>query len=363
MSQAWYFAALAGWMIAAADFGRRRSLVRIILVAITVAGSVWCAVGVITIVMDANGFWLWLYELPRNKLAGYPFATFNHHSVVAAQLNLIWPILFAFFLYFRDEDRRQASIASVWTIVTAVGLIMFFVALVVNVSKAGLLLGIPGLVGMYFVRRRYFNYEEKLIDEEETYPGWDPIRKPLGPRVIKFAIIGSIIGAICLVLILGNWEMLKTRWLAFLVEGGETFESNSRWAGWATAFSLLIESNFLGFGPGSWMYVFPTFAEDEYLKTFYLWLQYAHNDYLQFMVEWGVLGLIAWCVVLFGALVAGIGKLRDHMHRDFSLKTACVLGMTTALSLTLLHASFDFPFQFPAVQLSALLYASFLWSR
>jgi O-antigen ligase len=97
----------------------------------------------------------------------------------------------------------------------------------------------------------------------------------------------------------------------------------------------------LGWGLGTFITVYPQF------RSFYtnLFVNAAHNDYLQVLVETGLLGFAAilWFVI---ALYRGGLRNLDSWNRDWSrtLGLAAVIGCTGIL----VHSAFDFNLQIPA---------------
>jgi O-antigen ligase len=97
----------------------------------------------------------------------------------------------------------------------------------------------------------------------------------------------------------------------------------------------------LGWGLGTFPVAYPQF------RTFYttFFINDAHNDYLQFLVESGAVGFAAviWFVVAFYR--SALKKLRDWPEDISSAVTlACLLGCTGIL----VHSFVDFNLQIPA---------------
>ncbi len=109
-----------------------------------------------------------------------------------------------------------------------------------------------------------------------------------------------------------------------------------------------------GSGLGSFPGVFPRYSES---GTFYAYT-HAHNDYMEFVAETGLVGasLLALLVAtsLFAALRAQYLR-RDPVMRGISF--AALMGMTAML----VHATADFNFQIPANALMFLQLVAFAW--
>lgn len=106
-------------------------------------------------------------------------------------------------------------------------------------------------------------------------------------------------------------------------------------------FRMFLKRPILGWGLGSFPIVYPQF------RTFYtnFFVNEAHNDYLQLLVEMGLLGFAAmvWFVV---TLYTRAAKKIAHWPSDVggALTLACVLGFSGIL----VHSAVDFNLQIPA---------------
>jgi O-antigen ligase len=113
----------------------------------------------------------------------------------------------------------------------------------------------------------------------------------------------------------------------------------------------------LGSGLGSYAWVFPRFQSPEVGRWL---LDLAHSDYLQILMETGVLGLAAMmlALALTGRRVLQlIRAARGTWSSADRMAVACGLGLLA----TLLHAWVDYPFRIPAnAMLAAFLLGVFL---
>jgi len=104
---------------------------------------------------------------------------------------------------------------------------------------------------------------------------------------------------------------------------------------------MFLKRPVLGWGLGTFPVVYPQF------RTFYtnFFVNQAHNDYLQLLVEMGLLGFatMLWFVVtLYSRAIKKIGNWTSEMSGAVAL--ACLLG----LSGILVHSAVDFNLQIPA---------------
>lgn len=97
----------------------------------------------------------------------------------------------------------------------------------------------------------------------------------------------------------------------------------------------------LGWGAGTFAHVFPQF------RSFYVttYVNEAHNDFLQTLVETGVFGLAAFLSFAVGVLTTGFANLRRVRLTENSVLR---LAATTGFLGLLVHGFFDFNLQIPA---------------
>ena len=104
---------------------------------------------------------------------------------------------------------------------------------------------------------------------------------------------------------------------------------------------MFLQKPVMGWGLGSFPIVYPQF------RTFYtnFFVNEAHDDYLQLLVEMGLLGfaIMVWFVVtLFRTTIKKIGNWTGDMSGAMAL--ACLLGVSGIL----VHSAVDFNLQIPA---------------
>ena len=150
-------------------------------------------------------------------------------------------------------------------------------------------------------------------------------------RCLSLLVITPLVS---LVVGLGVWmvsPMVQERVAAALA-------GNVRLALWRDTLLMIREQPWLGWGPYSFRWVYPHFWHN---MTSYLDPQFAHNDYLQLLAEYGVVGL----VILVGAVLAGAIHLLRWVRRSDSTREACLIaGALGALAASAAHACFDYNF-------------------
>lgn len=107
------------------------------------------------------------------------------------------------------------------------------------------------------------------------------------------------------------------------------------------AIPLLLERPWAGQGAGSFEAVFPRFPD----HTIPLHFDHAHNDYLQFGVEFGVLGSLP--LALFAALALW-HALRALWRRESAYRSGVGFGAAMGIVALAVHSATDFNLQIPA---------------
>jgi O-antigen ligase len=127
---------------------------------------------------------------------------------------------------------------------------------------------------------------------------------------------------------------------------------------------MIPQAGLLGFGPGAWPRSYPHFTDDALLRTYYLQMQFAYNDYLQVLVEWGVLGTMAWAVLFAGGIWGGVYRLRRYRSKGGRIgeKEGMIAGALGGLLGVLICAWWYPPLQVPSVQLYVAVLLGILWS-
>ncbi|MBC8010411.1 MAG: O-antigen ligase family protein, partial [Burkholderiales bacterium] len=119
--------------------------------------------------------------------------------------------------------------------------------------------------------------------------------------------------------------------------------------GWRAALSAIAERPLTGHGPANWMGAASRHTDDPFVRTFYQFLQFTHQDPLQTAVEWGVPAALAFWTLLLGGLVSVV---RLRIRPPLALAAAC------ALAALLLQSQLDFPLQIPALVFHAVVLAA-----
>jgi O-antigen ligase len=164
--------------------------------------------------------------------------------------------------------------------------------------------------------------------------------------VIMLAVVSIAIGAF-----VANNRASHERFSKTLVNG--TNDTRVVLAG--AAVKMWQENVVWGVGPGHYDYRFRQFRPE----GLQLRPQYAHNDYLNLLADWGAVGF-ALAVAVFAALYINLFRTwrfvkpgQDDMGTRKSNKAALVLGAGLGLFSLLIHEAVEFNLQIPALALVA----------
>lgn len=104
---------------------------------------------------------------------------------------------------------------------------------------------------------------------------------------------------------------------------------------WKDTIEMVKDRPVFGHGPGSYRWVYPPYKS----WGAHRWLDYAHNEFLQLMADYGLVGFGLLCLALLALLI----RLLVHFHRMERGRDACLTaGFLAAVSAGLTHAFFDF---------------------
>jgi hypothetical protein len=316
-------------------------------------------------------------------ITGYFFATFFEDSIGASFISMIWPLAFGGLLgrigLPRAMNAREVRLAAVWA-----GLLVISLA------------GLPVEGSLFAIVNSLFL--------GALFLGWILWRLPLRD-VRRLSVRSGLVFVVCLcvmvgaVVAAGKAPVLKSRLQSArlllhtqapgerqassppvkkdfrmradgLIESsgtdvqGHGFFSGPRAKVAAICMRMVPHAGLLGFGPGTWSQTYPLFTDDALLRTFYLQMQFANQDYLQTLVEWGIFGSIAWAVIIGGAIRGGWYRLRRFRLTGgaIGVEEGMVAGALVSVVGVGLHALVDFPLQVPSIQLYVAVLLGLLWS-
>lgn len=117
---------------------------------------------------------------------------------------------------------------------------------------------------------------------------------------------------------------------------------------------LADDYRWLGSGGGTYYIAFPKYRSPDLTMTF----DYTHNDYVQFMVETGLIGTaLVGLLVLWTFIIA----LRTQYVRRDALSRGVAFGVTMGIISLMIHSWVDFNLQIPANALTFVTLLALGW--
>ncbi len=353
--------ALAASALALIDLACSRGWALTFTVALTVTGVAVAVLALLQNYTHATG----IYWRDDGRMPGNFCGTFYHHTAAGAYFNTAWPLAVALTglawgrVEQQAEDRGQKS-ARLLVALGGLATILLLAAHGSHVSRfpqVAALLVAPFLLCSLPIRgdRRWF---------------W---------------ALGGVALIVLLVALAGRTGDIRARWQLMFAETNATVTTvappesawpalmrddlfiartwRSGWFGdrgesWRTALRSIAARPLTGHGPGNWLGAASQNTTDPFVRTFFQFLQFTHQDLLQFAVEWGLPATLGWWGLLAGALVTVVRARdwRSSLHRRLAIAAAC------ALAAVLLQAQGDFPLQMPAIAFNVIVLAALGWA-
>lgn len=110
---------------------------------------------------------------------------------------------------------------------------------------------------------------------------------------------------------------------------------------WSNSFQIVKDFWVTGVGAGNFQYIYPLYDSGAMQKA----VMHAHNDYLEILVEQGVIGFSLLGIVIFIAFKNAVLAIK---HQNSLRKNSFAIASLMALSSLLVHAFVDFNFQVPS---------------
>jgi len=277
-----------------------------------------------------------MYQEKSKAIVPTFFGPYRYHANAGAYLNLVWPVLFALFI--RSWRNRNDHIErAVWLCALVMGLAACFV----NTSKAAAFITALMLVVAIFSFATFFR--------------GNVTRSRPAARVL---IVTFVLGFVAILIYGGITNHLQGRWnQMFTPDGAGDF--HGRFVVEGVCLRMIPEGGWFGFGPGTFSKVFPFHTLDLGNQIMGFWV-YAHEDYLQTVVEYGYAGTAIWSVLFFGSIIKAIFRSLQSSLRTNDR----VIYRTTALALSgvALHSLVDFPLQIASIQLYVMVFFAYAWT-
>lgn len=159
----------------------------------------------------------------------------------------------------------------------------------------------------------------------------------LNIRHKSLVIIGFLVSCVVIFIVLSSTPVVIE--LLTIRHGvGENF--SGRMVGWTGIFEMIKDHPFFGTGPGTFSTIFTQYQPPGMLKRIFM----AHNDYLQFTAETGLLMVFVMTWLIYVFYREGIKKIKHHSRLVRGVSIASLTGVTAILC----HSFVEFNLQIPA---------------
>lgn len=359
---AWTAVALLAFA-AFCDLARDPAWRRAIVVVMTCTGAAVALLGLAQNATHARG----IYWDGSQRMPGAFFGPFFHHTSGGAYLNSVWPLAVGLALQgLADICRRPGARTLVFGACGCA--ILIFAAHIAHVSRFPQVIAMIALVafawwaGLWRILGRVRGLRSTLL---------------LGVAAVFLLAIAT--GATRLNDIHSRWSLLQwdglrgggeavppppeSEWSRlmrpdlFVPSLHHEYPLGDRGAMYAAALGAIAAHPWFGWGPGGWMAAEAAHSADPFIRTFFLTVQFTHEDFLQACVEWGLVGAAGWALLVPGGVLHAMRRLRRRPSRDF-----LGAGAAVALGAVLVQSLIDFPLQIPALQFQAVALSALVWS-
>jgi hypothetical protein len=325
LDQMWLITGLFGAFWVASDLGTEPAWRDRFWLVMSVTGVSLITLGCIERVTHAPGIF-WRTDLHCETTF---FATYRYHANAGSFINISLLLIAARMVSAFHRGGSTIS-RSFWI----VGFVITLVSAFVNVSRAATVIGAIFLCAFLF-----WAWGERRRSKPSRL-AW---RKPVTLGLVGVIVAGLLVWAI-------GFKDAYERWADFadsLLSNGE-----GRFLVYGVvAHSILPVASWWGFGPGTFHLIFPFFTNSLGTRILGYW-EYAHEDYLQTLAEWGFCGATAWFLFFGQTIVRAAWRFR-RWRRTWNWDTRCfAVASFLALGTVLVHATVDFPLQIASLQLS-----------
>ena len=257
--------------------------------------------------MAPNGKLYWIRTLEQGGYIYGPYVNHNHYAGLMEMLTPFPLVLAA--THFTNGNRKIAA-AGIAALMAA--------SIFLSGSRGGMAAFVAQMVvlGLLLVRKREGGWKQPVM-------------------------LGAFLALVIVFLVWMGGNELTRRLISIHSEAREEIGGGVRLSIDRDCFRMLLKRPFLGWGLGAFPIVYPEFRS--FYTTFFV--NQAHNDYLQLLVETGLAGfsIAVWFLVLVFRRAAG--KLENWTESATgALTVAAMLGCVGIL----VHSFLDFNLQIPA---------------
>jgi len=319
---------LVSFVVLCGLFGQP-SLRRFILLAAALSGTL---ISIFGDILKLSGEPLMRYFWDPLEIYWNDFALYRYHGNAGAFLNLVWPLILVFT---RRAYTPTVSVPKkiIWTIAAvACGSALFL-----NASKAALVIGLLILPWPFATRLKRLR------------------------RNILLILAGGVLVLVAVGLVASSHFTQEAAFERMTNSSEVSGSFGGRMGAYRQYLNALPEVGLFGFGPGLFQLAFP--YQTSPLGNFAIGLrEYAHEDYLQTVLEWGWLGTLWWFLLVAGGIYRAF---KTYFQRElFASKTERHIVLAAILGVlgTLAEALIDFPLQVASIRLFFLVLLALCWA-
>jgi O-antigen ligase len=254
-----------------------------------------------------NGKLYWIWALEQGGSIYGPYVNHNHYAGLMEMLTP-FPLVLAATRF--TEGSRKILVAGIAALMAA--------SIFLSGSRGGMAAFVVQIVmlAVLLVRKREGNWKQPLL-------------------------LGTFLALVIVFLVWMGGNELTRRLISIHSEAQQELAGGTRLTIDRDCLRMLLKRPFLGWGLGTFPVVYPEFRS--FYTTFFV--NQAHNDYLQLLVETGLAGfaIAVWFLVLVFRRAAS--KLKNWTENaSGALTVAALLGCVGIL----VHSFLDFNLQIPA---------------
>jgi hypothetical protein len=320
---------LLGSFVVLCELFGNANLRRFLLLAAALSGVL---ISVIGIVLKLAGEPVMRYFWKPADIDWNDFAFYRYHGNAGAFLNLAWPLILVF-----TRRAYTPTVSRARKIMWTLSALACAGALFLNASKAALVIGLLILPWPFLTRLTRLKRKSLLL---------------LGVGCV-FLIVGGVLLSSVLAQEAAFQRMTNASEVSASFDG--------RVEAYQQYVNALPRAGFFGLGPGLFQLAFP--YQTSPLGNVSVGLrEYAHEDYLQTVLEWGWLGTLWWTLWVAGGLYQA---LKSYSRRElFTSKTERHLVLAAMLGVlgTLAQSLIDFPLQVASIRLFFLVLLALCWA-
>lgn len=279
--------------------------------------------------------WLWGEKVA--KLAT-TFATYRYHGNAASFLSIGWALALGFVVAAAGQ-RGQSLRLALWSL----ALLVLLFGLFMNTSRAGW--GLATLLALMIGSRFFMAW-------------WRTSRDGFNWKQVLFqaVILATVVGVLLMVAMSTDWKEKLTRFQTATETLQERYPSK-------VYHELAREIGWLGYGPDCFQMALPVYMEAFGLAEKHGFWRNAHNDYYEYLANWGWWGGALWGMLVGGGLWL---SLREHYRAIIlwgSTQWALSFCGGCAIIGMLVHALWDFPLEIASILLYFLTLVADGWAR